>query len=165
MPLNEAQQNTESTLNAPCTKQIEGKISPSTHKMAILAWWGNPLFLPLISDLAGSLGGEGCFPDLSKGSLELEAQQTEQIEENQAVLIYPGLSALPKSAVCTASPATACLHLPKYQTGMKCWQKIWISCTNSRSSLFEEVSNVIFKCLPSSSSPVPVANWGTGIFP
>lgn len=37
MPLNETQQNTESTLNAPCRKQIEGKFSLSTHKMAILA--------------------------------------------------------------------------------------------------------------------------------
>lgn len=40
---------------------------------------------------------------LREGSLELEAQQTEQTEENQAVLICTGVSALPKSAVCTAS--------------------------------------------------------------
>lgn len=50
-----------------------------------------------------SQGGDGGFLDLSERSLELEAQQTKQTEENQAVLIYPGVSALPKSAVCTAS--------------------------------------------------------------
>lgn len=59
MPLNETQQNTESTLNAPCRKQIEGKFSSSTHKMAILPSWGNPLLFPLIPDLAESLAGDG----------------------------------------------------------------------------------------------------------
>lgn len=163
MPLNATQQNTESTLNAPCRKQIEGKFSSSTHKMAILPWWRNLLFFPLITDLAGSLAGDGGFPALTEGSLELEAQQTELIEENQAVLIYPGVSGLPNQQ--SVQPATACLCVPIYQTRMKCWQKRWISCTNSRSTLFEEMSNVKFKHLPSSSSPIPVANWGIVSFP
>lgn len=80
--------------------------------MAILACWGNPLFLPLIPDLAGSLGGEGGFAALGEGCLELEAQQTEQIEEKLSVLIYPEVSALPKSAVCTASHSLlACSYI------------------------------------------------------
>lgn len=66
MPLNETQQNTESTLNAPWRKQFEGKFSPSTHKMTILAGWGNPLLFLLIPDPVGSLGGDGGFPALSE---------------------------------------------------------------------------------------------------